>query len=119
MDDGYLKDHHFSEIQIKELELAALLHDFGKVYIDLAVFKKAKKLYPKDFDNLCLRLNYLYRFLELQYSSREAESAEGDGQERKFDRGLRRADQGEELQARQDRGDKGQTVRNERARGDG
>jgi HD-GYP domain-containing protein (c-di-GMP phosphodiesterase class II) len=71
--EGYLKDHHFTEVQIKELELAALLHDFGKVYIDLSVFKKEKKLYPKDFDNLCLRLNYLYRFLELQYSSREAE----------------------------------------------
>lgn len=73
VDEGYLKDYHFTEIQIKELELAALLHDFGKVYIDLSVFKKEKKLYPKDFDNLCLRLNYLYRFLELQYSSRETE----------------------------------------------
>ncbi|OHD66325.1 MAG: hypothetical protein A2176_07510 [Spirochaetes bacterium RBG_13_51_14] len=71
--EGYLKDFHFTETQIKELELAALLHDFGKVYIDLSVFKKSKKLYPKDFENLCLRLNYLYRFLELQYSSREAE----------------------------------------------
>jgi len=68
VDTGYLKDFHFSYIQIKELELAALLHDFGKVYIYLSVFMKAKKLYPKDFDNLCLRLNYLYRFLELQYS---------------------------------------------------
>jgi HD-GYP domain-containing protein (c-di-GMP phosphodiesterase class II) len=73
VDDGYLKDFHFTEIQIKELELAALLHDFGKVYIDLSVFKKSKKLYPKDFENLCLRLNYLYRVLELQYASREAE----------------------------------------------
>ncbi len=72
VDTGYLKDFHFSDIQIKELELAALLHDFGKVYIDLSVFRKAKKLYPKDFDNLSLRLNYLYRFLELQYSSQEA-----------------------------------------------
>jgi HD-GYP domain-containing protein (c-di-GMP phosphodiesterase class II) len=72
VEDGYLRQFHFSDTQIKELELAALLHDFGKVYIDLSVFRKAKKLYPKDFDNLCLRLNYLYRFLELQYSSREA-----------------------------------------------
>ncbi|HNW26897.1 MAG TPA: GAF domain-containing protein, partial [Spirochaetota bacterium] len=73
VNEGYLKDHHFTETQIKELELASLLHDFGKVYIDLSVFRKEKKLYPKDFDNLILRLNYLYRFLELQYSSREAE----------------------------------------------
>ncbi|MBP7736838.1 MAG: GAF domain-containing protein [Spirochaetes bacterium] len=71
--EGYLKDFHFTDTQIKEIELAALLHDFGKVYIDLSVFKKEKKLYPKDFDNLCLRLNYLYRFIELQFSAREAE----------------------------------------------
>ena len=77
--EGYLKDYHFTETQIKELELAALLHDFGKVYIDLSVFKKSKKLYPKDFDNLCLRLNYLYRFLELQYSSRESELLKSAG----------------------------------------
>jgi HD-GYP domain-containing protein (c-di-GMP phosphodiesterase class II) len=73
MSEGYLQNFHFTETQIKELELAALLHDFGKVYIDLSVFKKEKKLYPKDYDNLCLRLNYLYRFIELQYASREAE----------------------------------------------
>ena len=72
VEEGYLKQFHFSDVQIKELELAALLHDFGKVYIDLSVFMKAKKLYPKDFDNLCLRLNYLYRFLELQFSTKEA-----------------------------------------------
>lgn len=71
--DGYLGDVTFTDVQVRELELAALLHDFGKVYIDLSVFRKAKKLYPKDFENLCLRLDYLYRFLELNYSMREAE----------------------------------------------
>lgn len=71
--DGYLGTISFTETQIKELELAALLHDFGKVYIDLSVFTKAKKLYPKDYENLILRLEYLYRFIELQYSLRESE----------------------------------------------
>lgn len=56
---------HFTDTQIKELELAALLHDFGKVYIDLGIFMKAKKLFPKDFDNLILKIDYLYRFVEL------------------------------------------------------
>jgi HD-GYP domain-containing protein (c-di-GMP phosphodiesterase class II) len=69
--DGYLKDYYYNENDIRELEYAALLHDFGKVYIDLAVFKKAKKLYPKDYENLSLRLDYLYRFLELQYTEKE------------------------------------------------
>jgi HD-GYP domain-containing protein (c-di-GMP phosphodiesterase class II) len=70
---GYLKDFSFNENDIKELEFAALLHDFGKVYIDLNIFKKAKKLYPKDLENLKLRLDYLYRYLELAYFAKEME----------------------------------------------
>ncbi len=73
VETGELGPVRFTENEIRELEYAALLHDFGKVYIDLAVFKKAKKLYPKDLENLTLRLNYLYRFLEVQYSFREVD----------------------------------------------
>ena len=64
--DGYFKDVNFSEMAIKELEYAALLHDFGKVYIDLAIFQKSKKLFPKEFENLMIKLDYLYRFKEIQ-----------------------------------------------------
>ncbi len=64
--EGVFKDIHFTETEIKEIEYAGLLHDFGKVYIDLAVFMKGKKLYPKDFENLIIKINYLYRFVELQ-----------------------------------------------------
>lgn len=70
---GYLGSFHFTENDIRELEFASLLHDFGKVYIDLNIFQKAKKLYPKDLENLKLRLDYLYRFMELGYDSREIE----------------------------------------------
>ena len=70
---GYLGSFHFTENDIRELEFASLLHDFGKVYIDLNIFQKAKKLYPKDLENLKLRLDYLYRFMELGYNSREIE----------------------------------------------
>lgn len=73
--DGIFKDVHFSETEIKELEYAALLHDFGKVYIDLAVFMKGKKLYPKDFENLIIKINYLYRFVELQALLRDYSNA--------------------------------------------
>ena len=70
--EGYLKDFHFSETAIREIEFAALLHDFGKVYVDLNIFKKEKKLYPKDLENLMIRLDYLFRFVELQYNLRES-----------------------------------------------
>jgi len=66
---GPMAQVHFSETDMKELEYAALLHDFGKVYIDLNIFRKAKKLYPRDLENLKLRLDYTYRFVELKYST--------------------------------------------------
>jgi hypothetical protein len=89
--DGYLGSFHFSETAISELEFAALLHDFGKVYVDLNIFRKEKKLYPKDLENLMIRLDYLYRYVELQYNLREKslrkeillrESGSGTAQER-------------------------------------
>jgi HD-GYP domain-containing protein (c-di-GMP phosphodiesterase class II) len=60
----------FSENEIKALEYAGLLHDFGKVYIEPAVFVKAKKLYPWEFEKLQLRLKYLRRSLELDFALR-------------------------------------------------
>jgi len=69
--NGPLKDVEFSDTEIKEMEYAALLHDFGKVYIDLQIFKKEKKLFSKDYKNLILRLEYLYRFTEIQYLNQE------------------------------------------------
>ncbi len=68
---GCFADIQFSEVAIKELEYAALLHDFGKVYIDLAIFMKGKKLFPKDYDNVMLKINYLYRLIELQFLANE------------------------------------------------
>lgn len=64
--DGPMADVNFTDNQLKELEYAALLHDFGKVYIDLAIFMKSKKLFPRDLDNLLLKMDYLYRFVELR-----------------------------------------------------
>ncbi|RPI93855.1 MAG: GAF domain-containing protein [Spirochaetales bacterium] len=70
-EDGFFKDLRFSDMAIKELEYAALLHDFGKVYIDLAIFQKSKKLFPKEFENLMMRFDYLYRCVELRFLMEE------------------------------------------------
>ncbi|MBN2040095.1 MAG: HD domain-containing protein [Spirochaetes bacterium] len=71
---GPFKDIKYNSTEIKELEFAALLHDFGKVYIDINIFKKEKKLYRKEFENLILKLNYLYRFIELSYKYEDVSS---------------------------------------------
>jgi HD-GYP domain-containing protein (c-di-GMP phosphodiesterase class II) len=73
INEGYLKDFFFDDNAIQELEFAALLHDFGKVYIDNSIFKKEKKLFEKDFKNLNMRIEYLYRYIELQYNIKEME----------------------------------------------
>jgi len=68
--DGPFHDTVFSTSELKELELAGLLHDFGKVYLDPNVFLKGNKLYPKDLAYLHMRLDFLYRSVELSYAER-------------------------------------------------
>lgn len=70
-EESAFKDIYFNETQKKELEYAALLHDFGKVYIDLAIFMKARKLFPKEMENLLLKIDYLYKTAELNYLNDE------------------------------------------------
>lgn len=72
--EGPLSGIQFSQVQLKELEFAGLLHDFGKVYIDPQIFLKGKKLFPKDMSLLMMRLNFLYRSLELRYSEYDPQS---------------------------------------------
>lgn len=62
----------FGDQDIKQLTLACLLHDFGKVYIDYQLFAKAKKFLPQDLRTLDLRWDLLHRSLELQTSPAEA-----------------------------------------------
>lgn len=64
--DGVFKDSNFSPLEVKQMEYAALLHDYGKVYIDNDIFLKAKKLFPKDFELLKLRLDLIYQSLLTQ-----------------------------------------------------
>lgn len=65
---GPFQDISYTDVQLKELEFAALLHDFGKVYLDPSIFLKEKKLFPRDYEYLMMRLNFLYRSLELKYT---------------------------------------------------
>jgi HD-GYP domain-containing protein (c-di-GMP phosphodiesterase class II) len=52
---GPLRDMTFSQDQLREIRYAGLLHDFGKVGVNENVLVKAKKLYPRDWENLVLR----------------------------------------------------------------
>lgn len=66
IDEGIYKDLFFTPLEVKQMEYAALLHDYGKVYIDNDIFLKAKKLFPKDFELLKLRLDLIHQSLLTQ-----------------------------------------------------
>ncbi len=56
---GDFADIAFSEDQLKELEYAGLLHDFGKVGVSEPILIKAKKLYPGQLELLKMRFAYI------------------------------------------------------------
>jgi HD-GYP domain-containing protein (c-di-GMP phosphodiesterase class II) len=64
VDDGVLRDVHFTRVALKRLEYAAMLHDFGKVGVREKVLVKAKKLYEEDRRAIEMRFAYIRRGIE-------------------------------------------------------
>jgi HD-GYP domain-containing protein (c-di-GMP phosphodiesterase class II) len=56
----------FTSDDLKEIEYAGLLHDFGKVGVREKVLVKAKKLYEPDRDILLFRFDYIRKALEAE-----------------------------------------------------
>src|SRR5581483_10455970 len=54
----------FTVDDLKEIEYAGLLHDFGKVGVREKVLVKAKKLYEPDRDILLHRFDYIRKGIE-------------------------------------------------------
>jgi len=59
--------------QMKEINFASMLHDFGKVGVREEVLVKAKKLYPLQLENVRLRFDYIRKELEARYSQKKVE----------------------------------------------
>ncbi|MGE0172355.1 MAG: HD domain-containing phosphohydrolase [Oligoflexales bacterium] len=57
----------FSDDQLKEIEYASLLHDFGKLGVREEVLVKAKKLYPWQKDILMERFDHVRSRIEIEY----------------------------------------------------
>jgi HD-GYP domain-containing protein (c-di-GMP phosphodiesterase class II) len=57
--------------QLKKIEYAALLHDFGKVGVRENVLIKAKKLYEADRDLLLARFDYIRKAIEADVNRRK------------------------------------------------
>jgi HD-GYP domain-containing protein (c-di-GMP phosphodiesterase class II) len=61
----------WSPEELRELEYAALLHDFGKIGVREHVLVKAKKLYPHELSRIRQRLDFALRTAEANILSRK------------------------------------------------
>jgi HD-GYP domain-containing protein (c-di-GMP phosphodiesterase class II) len=78
---GPYKDEKFSRRELKELEYASLLHDFGKIGVREEVLVKAKKLYPQQLDGIRARFDYVLLQLEKERFERKLRATrEGGGE---------------------------------------
>ena len=64
--DGPYRDVRFNAAQMRELHVAALLHDFGKVAVREDVLLKAKKLPPALWERIDARFDLIGRTMELE-----------------------------------------------------
>lgn len=64
VDNGAYAGLRFSADDLKQIEYAALLHDFGKVGVREHVLVKAKKLYSHQRDLILSRFSYIRQTLE-------------------------------------------------------
>ncbi len=63
---GPLADLHFSRDDLRQLEYAGVLHDFGKVGVREHVLVKAKKLYDWQLAAVSMRFRYVRKAMEAE-----------------------------------------------------
>ncbi len=76
---GPFKDAGFSKEQLRELEYAALLHDFGKIGVREAVLVKEKKLFPSELQCILDRLAYMKKEMELEAAEKKIKLLQDGG----------------------------------------
>ena len=75
LSSGPLASTHFTTTQLKQLEYAGVLHDFGKVGVREKVLVKAKKLYEEDLRAIRMRFAYIRKVLEGDHAERKLRMA--------------------------------------------
>jgi HD-GYP domain-containing protein (c-di-GMP phosphodiesterase class II) len=75
-DVGPYREVSWTRDDLRELEYASLLHDFGKIGVREEVLVKAKKLYSYELENIRARFEFAIRSLELDVLSRKLRALE-------------------------------------------
>ncbi len=68
VDDGPYADVKFTSVQLREINYASVLHDFGKVGVREHVLVKANKLYPQQLEVVEQRFDYVRKAVEAKNS---------------------------------------------------
>ncbi|MEJ7733753.1 MAG: HD domain-containing phosphohydrolase [Polyangiaceae bacterium] len=76
VDAGPYRDVTWTRDDLRELEYASLLHDFGKIGVREEVLVKAKKLYVHEMESIRGRFDFVLRTLELDILTRKMRALE-------------------------------------------
>lgn len=71
--DGPFRLVRFNREELKEIEYASLLHDFGKVGVREKVLVKANKLYEPTLELIVQRFHYIRKSIESDFTRRKLE----------------------------------------------
>ena len=83
--EGSYSDARFSREDLRELEYASLLHDFGKIGVREKVLVKAKKLFDERLDIIRARFDFVIRSLEAEILSRKVRALERGAPQRELE----------------------------------
>lgn len=86
---GIYRSVRFREEEIRELEYAALLHDFGKIGVREEVLVKAKKLYPFQLEAIKERIKICKAAAKIQYLEKRLKGGNETHHERDYQERLR------------------------------
>ena len=76
VETGPYREVSWTRDDLRELEYASLLHDFGKIGVREEVLIKAKKLYGHELESIRARFEFAIRSLELDIVSRKLRALE-------------------------------------------
>src|SRR6266542_960870 len=85
VDSGPYRAVSFTTEDLREIEYASLLHDFGKIGVREQVLVKAKKLYDAEFELIQQRIEFAVRSLEVEILTRKLRFIEQGGPAREIE----------------------------------
>jgi HD-GYP domain-containing protein (c-di-GMP phosphodiesterase class II) len=78
---GQWKDVYFSDLALREVRYAGLLHDFGKIGVREAILVKAKKLHDYQLELITLRFAFVRKAMEAEHNRKQLAIALEEGRD--------------------------------------